>query len=55
LIFNHVDYIYLLAHQANSRVLLQDYDSTLTDLYQIECNVRSICKYKEGSKKMLKT
>jgi hypothetical protein len=48
---DHAERIEVPAHQARSKILRQDYDRTLTDLYQIERNVRSICQYIESLKK----
>jgi hypothetical protein len=39
LMFYLIDYLYILAHQTRPRILQQYYNSTLNDLFQIECNV----------------
>ncbi len=38
------DCIYVPAHQAQPETLQHDYENTLTGLYQIERNARSICQ-----------
>ncbi|MHC4587701.1 MAG: hypothetical protein ACYS3N_24535, partial [Planctomycetota bacterium] len=47
LMFYLIDFLYIIAHQIRPRILQQDYNRALNVLFQIECNVRSICKYKE--------
>jgi hypothetical protein len=42
------DCIYIPAHQAAQEILQHDYDNTLTALYQIKRNVRSICQQIES-------